>query len=138
MCGIPATAASLVPATAASSDFGVGDTAEARGFGRAAPRDTSCPVARPASTRLSVLLWPPSVTTATAVRLVPGGADRSDSPPSLPLSIRDHRAAQFLRLFRIPTISFLKPINSKTLTDLIPSSLRLLSMASAASVSRTC
>ena len=42
-----------------------------------------------------------SVTTATAV---PSGADHSDSLPSLPLCIRDHREAHCL--FRISSISF--------------------------------
>ena len=59
VCGMPATAVSSVPATAHGCIFGACDTAEARGFGRAAPRDTSCPVATQASILLLVLLWPP-------------------------------------------------------------------------------
>ena len=65
---------------------------------------------------LFVLLWPvvTSVTTATAVA---GGADRSDSPPSLPLyiMIRDHREAQCL--FQIPTISFFGTLFDKSIPN---------------------
>ena len=62
--------------------FGAGDGADATGIGRAAPRDTLRPVAHHFGTSVAA-----SITTATAV---PGGADRSNSPLSLPLSMAIH------------------------------------------------
>ena len=48
--------------------------------------------------RLSVLLWL-VVTAVTKATAVAGGADRSDSPLSLPSSIRDHREAMSISDF---------------------------------------
>ena len=114
--------------------YGADDTAEARGIGCTAPRDTSCPVAPHASTRFSVLLRQPlsqqqrplcwSLRLPALRPLVHTWSSKST------MSISDSC------LVLLWNTDIIRPINSKPLMDFIPSSFRLWSMASAASISR--
>ena len=109
-------------------------TANPRRIGSRAPV-TPCALSQSAQTLLSVLSLAASVTTASAVL---GGSDCSDSPtPNSSYFSSDSSAIDTGR----GTCRYCKKnsthMNSKSLMDLIPSSLSLLSMASGAPVSRT-